>query len=135
MRAVIACCLLAALSGCDEPMKHGEIRPADEMKAKHGLTAEHRLVIHLDPAKVPSDLRDLVPYAEKWGIGDDIIRDNFQTKASVVEKQDLARAIAGRNSRITQWLNGQPSNTPMSDEAAAFMYMQLGLEEMALWRD
>lgn len=116
-------------------MNHGEILPADELQAEHHLSAENRSANYLDPAKVPSDLRDLVPYAEKWGIGDDIIRDDFQRKASDVEKQDLAKALVGRNARITQWLDSLRSNAPMSEEAAAFMYMQLGLEEMGLWRE
>ena len=89
----------------------------------------------LDSSKVPSDLVDLVPLAEKWGIGDDLIREDFQSKATVADKQALAKALTGRNTRITQWLDSLPKDAPMSEEAAAFMYMQLGLDEMGLWTD
>lgn len=87
----------------------------------------------LDAAHVPADLRDLVPLAEKWGIGDDVERGHFQKKATQAEKQALGKALKGRNKRITQWLDSQKD--PMSAEAVAFMYMQLGLDEMGLWQD
>jgi hypothetical protein len=87
----------------------------------------------LNSAKVPADLRDLVPLAAKWGISDDGERDALHERATKAEKQALAKALKGRNKRITQWLDQQKD--PMSDEAAAFMYMQLGLDEMGLWQD
>lgn len=116
-------------------MKPGEILPAAEMKKRHQLTADNRPEVVLSASKVPSDLADLVPLAEKWGIGDDIIRNDFQSKSSDADKQALAKALTGRNNRITEWLDSQPKDEAMSDEAAAFMYMQLGLDEMGLWVD
>jgi hypothetical protein len=120
------------LSACSQEPEPGEILPAAEMREQSGLTAEDRPVIQLDPDKVPADLQDLIPYAEQWGIGDDIIRGDVQAKASDAEKQALQAALTGRNARITAWLDEQGA-TGMSDEAAAFMYMQLGLDEMGLW--
>ena len=124
---------LIGVTGCSQ--SPGEILPASEMREKYQLTAENRPTLHLDSRKVPSDLRDLVPLAEKWGIGDDLIREDFQSKATNAEKQTLAKTLTGRNARITEWLNDQPQGAVMSDEAAAFMYMQVGLEEMELWVD
>ena len=125
--------VLTALMGCSQ--SPGEILPASEMQEKYELTAENRPDIALDPSKVPKDLADLVPLAEKWGIGDDIIRGDFQSKATQEEKQALAASLKGRNTRITEWLNSQPQGSVMSDEAAAFMYMQSSLDEMGLWVD
>lgn len=115
--------------------QHGEILPNAEMKEKYQLTADKRPIIHLDPSQVPADLRDLIPHAEKWGIGDDIIREDFESKASQSEKAALAAALKGRNARITQWLDGFTKDQTMSAAAAAFMYMQLSLDEMGLWVD
>ena len=81
-----------------------------------------------DSTQVPADLRDLVPLAER-GIGDDVDRSDFQARASLAEKDALVAALTGRNERITQWLDSFSDSKPTSDEAAAFMYMQLGLEE------
>ncbi len=116
-------------------MKPGEILPAAEMKERYQLTADNRPRISLNASKVPSDLADLVPLAEKWGINDDVIRNDFQSKSSDADKQALVKALTGRNDRITKWLDSQPKDGAMSDEAAAFMYMQLGLDEMGLWVD
>jgi hypothetical protein len=90
--------------------------------------------VRLDRNNVPDDLRDLVPLAEKWGIGDDVERSEFQAAASAEEKAQLSAALKGRNQRITQWLDSFADGAAMSDEAAAFMYMQLALDEMGLWQ-
>jgi len=116
-------------------MKHGEILPADEMKAKYNLTAESYKPPKLDPENVPEHLRDLLPLAAKWGIGDDIIRDDFEQKASEDEKQELKNSLSGRMAEITKWLDSFEAGEPMSDEAACFMTMQLALDEMRLWPD
>ena len=120
------------LSACSQESGSGEILPAGETQERYDLTAGNRPVIKLDPNKIPADLQDLISYAEQWGIGDDIIRGDYQNKATAAEKQALQAALHGRNARITAWLDEQGA-TGMSAEAAAFMYMQLGLDEMGLW--
>jgi hypothetical protein len=94
-----------------------------------GLYAENRPDIRLDPARVPADLRILIPLAEKWGIGDDIIRNDLIDKANEAEKQELHDALYVLDERVTEWLRGMPAGE-MSDEAEAFMYMQGALDEM-----
>lgn len=81
---------------------------------------------------VPEDLRHLVPLAEKWGIGDDVERAEFIDRASAGDRQALVQAITPHQSRITAWLDSFGMD-PMSDEAAAFMYMQLAVEEMSFY--
>ena len=112
-------------------MEPGEILPADGMKAKYHLTAEHYKPPRLNPKRVPKHLRDLLPMAAEWGIGDDIIRDDFQQKASENEKQELGELLSGRGQAINEWLD-LFGNNPISLEEAAFMYMMLGLDEMGI---
>ena len=83
----------------------------------------------LQAENVPAHLRDLVPLAEKWGIGDDVERAEFVERASAADRQALKEAIAPHQSAITAWLDSFGMSS-MSDEAAAFMYMQLAVEEM-----
>jgi hypothetical protein len=83
----------------------------------------------LDPEQVPADLRHLVPIAERWGIGDDVDRNAKVDRATAAERQELQTALEPHNARITAWLDSFGQG-PMSDEAAAFMYMQLALTEM-----
>ncbi len=116
-------------------MKHGEILPANEMKAKYNLTAENYAPPELDPNNVPESLRDLTRLAANWGIGDDIIRDDFEQKASEDEKQELKRALTGRTAEVTRWLDSFDVSKPMPQEATCFMYMLEALDEMGLWPD
>lgn len=83
----------------------------------------------LNVENVPADLRHLVPLAERWGIGDDVDRNAAVDRATPAERAELERAIDPHDVRITAWLNSF-GQQPMPDEAAAFMYMQLALEEM-----
>jgi len=85
--------------------------------------------LQLDASKVPEDLRSLVPLAARWGIGDDVDRNAKVDKATDAERAELKNAIDPLSTRITAWLDSFPAGS-MSDEAAAFMYMQLALEEM-----
>jgi hypothetical protein len=83
----------------------------------------------LDPALVPPHLRALIPLAEKWGIGDDGIRLQLIENASNSEKRALHDSLYETFEQISDWLNSF-SGRPLSDEAAAFMYMQSALDEM-----
>lgn len=112
--------------------KTGEIAPAHVLQKKYRLYAENRPEIQLDSSNIPDDLRNLIPYAEKWGIGDDIIRNDFIEKATDAEKQELHDALFEPYERITAWLDSFNSGA-MSEEAAAFMYMQLALDEMGMY--
>lgn len=109
-----------------------DIAPASELQRHFGLYAEKRPIIQLDSALVPPDLRQLIPLAEKWGIGDDIIRNDFIDKSSSSEKRQLHDALSEPSARITEWLNSL-HGTPLSDEAAAFMYMEVALDEMGFY--
>lgn len=85
--------------------------------------------------QVPASLRGLVPLAEYWGIGDDVLREMMQEGESPAKKKAMADAVTPHNAAITAWLDGLRTAEPMSDEAAAFMYMQLGLTELELYRE
>lgn len=100
--------------------------PGSPADAEAGAT-----VLSLDAAKVPADLRHLVPLAEQWGIGDDVERYARVERADDAERQALRSAVRPHDRRITEWLDSF-GDAPMTDEAAAFMYMLLAIEEMGL---
>jgi hypothetical protein len=83
----------------------------------------------LDRGTVPADLRDLVPLAQRWGIGDDVARSERVQKATDAERSELRAAFGPRQARITAWLDSF-GQAVMPDEAAAFMYTQLAIEEL-----
>jgi hypothetical protein len=83
----------------------------------------------LDSTQVPESFRHLVPLASQWGIGDDTERVEYIERSSAADRDALATALAPYHAEITVWLDSFDPGA-MSDEAAAFMYMQLALEEM-----
>jgi hypothetical protein len=113
---VLAPALLACSSMSDDTPQPGS---ATTTGATGTLNAEN----------VPADLRHLVPLAQRWGIGDDVDRNAAVDRATAAEQAELEQAISPVDARITAWLNSF-GQQPMPDEAAAFMYMQLALEEM-----
>lgn len=115
-------------------LRHGDIAPADAFRAAYAPDAIAAARTPLDPAKVPASLRGLVPLAEYWGIGDDVLREMMQEGESPAKKTAMADAVNPHNAAIRAWLDGLRTGEPMSDEAAAFMYMQLGLDEMGLFQ-
>jgi hypothetical protein len=115
--------------------KYGEIATASELKEKYNLTAENRPSINIPPENVPENLRDLIPMAEKWGIGDDVIRDDFEEKTTDEEKEEFKGKLKGRTADINTWLDSFKDGLDMSEEAGHFMYMLEALDEMGLWPD
>ena len=104
-------------------MKEGdyELLSVDEMRKKYGLTAAHRPAFTLDPEHVPEALRHLIPYAELWGVSDDLIRDDVMSKASPVALEDLKRVVKQHEAVLEQWLAGPAAEGPhFSKEYVAF---------------
>lgn len=102
---------------------------AAELQQEHQLYAENRPLIRLDPARVPANLRHLIPLAEKWGIADDIIRGDYIDRVNDAAKRELHDSFYGPYDEITAWLSSF-GDRPMSEEAKAFMYAQGALDEM-----
>ena len=101
----------------------------DSDEAAAGKAASANAVPRLDPARVPEELRGLVALAQEWGIGDDVERGAKVGRASPAERARVRAAVAPFQERITAWLNSF-GRDPMPDEPAAFMYLQLAIEEM-----
>lgn len=100
-----------------------------ESNVRERTTAFGAVEQRLDSAAVPADLRHLVRLAERWGIGDDVERNERVSRATPAEREELRGAITPLYGQITAWLDSFGGGA-MTDEAAAFMYMQLALEEM-----
>ena len=106
------------------------ILPARELQRQYGLYAENRPTIRLDPQKVPAQLHDLIPLAETWGIGDDIIRFDFEQRASQAAKRELVEKLDGRVDEVQAWLLSQTPGAELSEEEAAFMYLLSAWDEV-----
>lgn len=120
-RTVLNCLLIGTVgfAGC----------AAEPGGSAAGNAASADAVPRLDPARVPEELRGLVAFAQEWGIGDDVERGAKVERATSAERARVRAAVAPFQERITAWLNSF-GRDPMPDEAAAFMYLQLAIEEM-----
>lgn len=125
----------AAMAAYSPALRHGEIGTADAFRARLTPGAVESARTRLDPTRVPAELRGIVPLAEYWGICDDAIREAMQDAESQANKETMADTVNPHNAAITAWLDSWPVGELMSDEAAAFMYMQLGLTELELFRE
>ena len=120
---VIAFAALGLACAGEQRTPEAETPPGEQ--AEVTVTSRYRLDAH----NLPDDLRQLVPLAERWGIGDDVERDEYGRAASPADREALREAVVPLYPQITAWLDSF-GDSPMPDEAAAFMYMQLAIEEM-----
>jgi len=103
---------------------------AGELKEKYGYTAENRPYFKLDPHKVPPALRHLIPLAEKFGISDDVIRDDVVAKAPPDEVEAMKKAVLeldnGPDSEFDNWRAGSEADgLTFSLEYIAFSALRL----------
>lgn len=112
----------------DKPYELGAV---GEMRVKYGLSAANRPVIRLDPENVPENLRHLVPYAEYWGVGDDLIRDDVIRTAPAEMREDLKRIMQAHDVLLNEWLAGPESYSQSpSAEYLAFSNMRMAADAM-----
>src|SRR5688500_14022147 len=112
--------LAAALAACSSASD----REGSAGRASGGRAAQ------LDTTQIPAELRSLAPLAAEWGIGADDEREQRVSRSTAEERRGLRAAVLPHDQRITAWLDTFGEGSAMSDEAAAFMYMRLAIEEM-----
>lgn len=113
-----------------------EVGTSQDLQQKYGLSAENRPGIHLDPAKVPARFHYLIPLAEKYGIGDDIIRDDVIASTPAHELAELEQVTAVYDALLEDWLAGPEAySAEISDEYAAFSCLSMAAELYQVSRD
>jgi hypothetical protein len=106
-----------------------EVLPAGAMRAKYQLTAENRPVIKLDPALVPPGLRHLIPLAERFGVSDDLIRQDVVAKTPAGEMNTIRQVVEEYNNLFDEWLAGPEAIGPtFSDEYIAFSCLRMATD-------
>ncbi len=92
----------------DEP--YFEVGSGKEFREKYGLTAQNRPTIRLDPSHVPPQFRGWIQLAERWGIGDDLIREDCVRNAAPEEIRQLLTFGNAYHAVLTEWLAGPEAN-------------------------
>lgn len=107
-----------------------EVGSVADLQRKYGLTAQNRSYFRLSESAVPAKLRPLIPYAEYWGVGDDIIREDLVRRAPSQARRDLRRIVAAYADELDDWLAGPEADLPVSSrEYIAFSNMRIAAEE------
>lgn len=83
----------------------------------------------LDPLRVPERLREYVPFAELWGIADDLGREMLVERAPQAAKEDLVALVERIDDELDEWLAGPEADscTP-SSEYLAFSAMRMAAD-------
>jgi hypothetical protein len=103
--------------------------PSDEMRRRFGLYAENRPFLRLNPDRVPVTLRLLIPLAELWGVGDDLIREDMIRKAPPEALRRLRETLAQFEEELDAWLAGPEADGPeFCEEYLAFSSMRMAAD-------
>ena len=91
----------------------------------------------LDPQTVPDNLRDLIPFAERWGIGDDPALGDLVRVSSETQRRLFVNALRDHTEKVHEWIDSFPDARSMPESAIAFMYMldALELADSERWLD
>ena len=106
-------------------------RKKREAKAQHERCVEDQrdLKRRFRAARVPAELRSLAAWAVRFGVGDDYCRPYLLRKMPAKDRVKLIAAVDARAAELNAWLDSF-GKSPMPDEAAAFMYLASGIEEI-----
>ncbi len=82
-----------------------------------------------DRSKVPEKFWPLLPYAEFWGISDDLAREILVKEAPADVQLNLKAAVAAFDNAMDRWLAGpEADNTSFSDEYVAYSAMRMAAD-------
>jgi hypothetical protein len=108
-----------------------EVAPGKVLSEKYGLKAENRPSIKVNLDNVPPEFRYLIPFAETWGISDDLIRGDVIEKAGIQELQQLTEVMDQVDyDAYLEWL-GQldKAGSDYTEEFIAFYCLSIAASE------
>ena len=85
----------------------------------------------LDSGNVPEALHQYIPYAEVWGVADDLEREELVNRAPEEAKADVRRVIEEIDDELDEWLVGPEAEAANpSQEYVAFSAMRMAVDFM-----
>jgi hypothetical protein len=106
-----------------------ELVSIGDLKQRPEHRPENQPPISLNPTRVPPELHDLIPLAERWGNPDDTVRDILIESASRDEQLELKARVRAANELLDNWLAGPEafSDNP-SFEYVVFSAMRMAAD-------
>jgi hypothetical protein len=110
---------------------HARTRPRVTASAEREACEEFQreLARSFDPSRVPDELRPLADWAARYGVGDDHCRPYLMKRLTRSQKDRLIRTMDDKADAVQRWLDRFAAGK-FTDEAAAFMYLAEGVEEI-----
>jgi hypothetical protein len=110
-------------------LKPGRARAQAIAERKRCAEDQRELARSFDAARVPQSIRALAKWASRYGVGDDACRPYLLGRLPKRERAALIRSVDAHARSIQAWLDSFGGRL-MPAEAAAFMYLALGVEEI-----
>ena len=125
--------LRSRLSGQAERIQNqlqpGRARREAEAQLEACLEDQSALERSFDAARVPAAFRSVSRWASRYGVGDDYCRPYLLKRLTKKQRTELVRAVDRHAKAIDAWLDAFPEGK-MTAEAAAFMYLASGADEI-----
>lgn len=103
-----------------------KVLSAKEMESFYGDFYMRSPRVRINQEVIPPQVRPLIPYAEFWGVTDDIARDTLEDEAPPHVRQNLKAVVARYNNALDEWLAGPAADhPPFSPEYIAFSAMTM----------
>jgi hypothetical protein len=116
------------VSTVNDEEKDFKLTTVGEAKQRDVSQAPGRL---LDRSNVPNELHELIPYAEKWGLSDDTLREELVANSSRETLADLVAKVTAANPALSRWLRGTEAQLPRpSPEYIAFSAMRMLADDL-----
>jgi hypothetical protein len=100
-----------AVAATSESPRLFDIRTFEEWK-KLGVTAETVESITIEEAKVPAQLRPLIPYAVRWAISCDVRRGDYFQNQPPADIEDFYRTVTPYHDELNRWIDEPPLEEP-----------------------
>lgn len=101
----------------DQEIHEFDVATGEQMQDLLPADRFDRLVLH--PDRVPPELQDLIPLAERWGVSCDVTRHQVAELATDDELTTISNALRGRHDAIEDFLYSFDIGQ-YSDESACF---------------
>jgi lipopolysaccharide biosynthesis regulator YciM len=110
-------------------LKPGRARAQAEAERKRCAEDQRELRRSFDASRVPQSIRALAKWASRYGVGDDACRPYLLGRLPKKQRAALIRGVDKHAQAIQAWIDSFGKRL-MPAEAAAFMYLALGVEEI-----
>ena len=130
MAVAVAMACVVLLVGCGQggsDRESGEVAGEPVKVTSRYAEAEG---VRIDPARVPEELRSLIPLAKQWAIGDDVERDRYERSVSREERKAFVETVGPKMKTVEAFCAKHRDEIPVPDEVVLFDMMSETYEEL-----